>query len=177
MSKLIAYAITILLIAAPSLTIAQTARPLQEARAEGKELTEIRIDVVKNALQLTQEQTKYWPAIEAAIVARAEARRQRLEKVPTRMEETRPDRDFVKALQTRAGDLAERSAELKQLADAWQPLYPTLNDTQKRRMRILAVVVLHGFRENMEDRQDRLESEDLWGAASGSGSGESGVGR
>jgi hypothetical protein len=50
MLKLVAYAFTAVLIATPQLAIAQT-RPLLEARTEGKELTEIRIDVVKNALQ------------------------------------------------------------------------------------------------------------------------------
>jgi hypothetical protein len=170
-------AFTAFLIAAPSFAVAQTARPFQEARTEGKEMTEIRIDVVKNALQLSPEQTQYWPAVEAAILARAETRRQRLENVAARMDESRPDRDFVRSLQKRADDLSERGAGLRKLADAWAPLYPTLNDAQKRRMRILAAVVLHGVREDMEDRQDRREAEDLWGAAVGAGSGESGIGR
>ena len=180
MSKLIAYAITALFITAPSLAIAQTPRPLQEAQAEGRELTEIRIDVVKNALQLSPEQTKYWPAIEEAIRARAEMRRQRLENVAERMDEAQPDRDFVKIMQNHAAVLTERGTALRRLADAWQPLNSTLNDTQKRRMRILAVVVLHGAREDLEDRPSRMEARDardVWGAATGPGSGESGSGR
>ena len=177
MSKLIAYAFTAVLFTVPSIAIAQTARPMLEARTEGKELTEIRIDVVKNALQLSQEQTQYWPAIEAAMLARANARRQRVENVAARVDDARPDRDFVTALRNRADDLSERGAGLRKLADAWQPLYPTLNDAQKRRMRILAAVVLHGVREDMEDRHDRMEADDIWGAATGAGSGESGIGR
>ena len=177
MYKLVAYAFTAVLIATPQLAIAQTARPLLEAKTEGKDLTEIRIDVVKNALQLTPEQTQYWPAIEAAINARADARRQRVENIAARVEDPRADRDFVKTLQTRANELTERGTGLKKLADAWQPLYPTLSDVQKRRMRVLAAVVLRGVREDMEDRQDRMEPEDIWGAAVGSSSGEGGLGR
>ncbi len=142
-------------------------------------MTEIRIDVVKNALQLSPEQTKYWPAIEEAIRARAEMRRQRLENVAERMDEPQPDRDFVKIMQNHAAVLTERGTALRRLADAWQPLYSTLNDTQKRRMRILAVVVLHGAREDLEDRPSRMEARDardVWGAATGPGSGESGSG-
>jgi hypothetical protein len=182
MSKLVAYAITALFVATPSLALAQTARPLQEARAlqearvEGRELTEIRIDVVKNALQLSPEQAKYWPAIEEAIRARAEMRRQRVENVAERLDDSQPDVDFVKVMQNHAAVLTERGTALRRLADAWQPLYPTLNNAQKQRMRILAVVVLHGVREDIEDRPDRIEARDLRGGAEiGAGSGEGGL--
>jgi hypothetical protein len=182
MSRLAAYAISALFIATPSLALAQTARPvqeartLQEARVEGRELTEIRIDVVKNALQLSPEQTKYWPAIEEAIRARAEMRRQRAENVAERLDDSQPDVDFVKVMQNHAAVLTERGTALRRLADAWQPLYPTLNNAQKQRMRILAVVVLHGVREDIEDRPDRIEARDLRGGAEiGAGSGEGGL--
>jgi hypothetical protein len=180
MSKFIAYAISALFIATPSLALAQTARPLQEARAlqearvESRELTEIRIDVVKNALQLSPEQAKYWPAIEEAIRARAEMRRQRVENVAERLEQAQPDVDFVKIMQNHAAVLTERGTALRRLADAWQPLYPTFNDSQKRRMRVLAAVVLHGVREDLEDRDNRIDAQDIRGAAVGASSGESG---
>jgi hypothetical protein len=181
MSKLIAYAFTALLAALPSLAIAQTAPPpsvspsAQGARTEGRDLTEIRIDVVRNALQLSPEQAKYWPAIEEAIRSRAEMRRQRVENVAERMESTQPDRNFVQVLQSHAEALTERGASLRRLADAWQPLYPTLSEAQKRRMRVLAVLVLQGVREDIEERRDRLEAEGIGSAAIGAGSGESGL--
>ena len=154
----------------------QEARALQEARVESRDLTEIRIDVVKNALQLSPEQAKYWPAIEEAIRARAEMRRQRVENVAERLDDSQPDVDFVKVMKNHAAVLTERGTALRRLADAWQPLYPTLNNAQKQRMRILAVVVLHGVREDLEDRPGRIEAEDLRGGASiGAGSGEGGL--
>jgi zinc resistance-associated protein len=183
MSKLIAYAFTALLAALPSLAIAQTAPPpsvspsAQGARTEGRDLTEIRIDVVRNALQLSPDQAKYWPAIEEAIRSRAEMRRQRAENVAERMDEAQPDLDFVKVMQTHAAVLTERGTALRRLADAWQPLYPTLNNAQKQRMRILAVVVLHGVSEDLEDRRDRMEAQGIGSAAIGAGTGESGLGR
>ena len=175
MSKLVAYAFTALFVAVPSLAIAQTSPPMQQAQAEGRELTEIRIDVVKNALQLSPDQTKYWPAIEEAIRARAEMRRQRLENFSERMDEAQPDRNFVKIMQDHAAVLTERGTSLRRLADAWQPLYSTLNDAQKRRMRVLAVVVLHGMREGVENR---IEEEEARGSAAvGASTGESGSAR
>jgi LTXXQ motif family protein len=175
MSKLVAYAFTALFVAVPSLAIAQTPPAMQQAQAESRELTEVRIDVVKNALQLSADQTKYWPAIEEAIRARAEMRRQRLENFSERMDEAQPDRNFVKVMQDHAAALTERGTSLRRLADAWQPLYATLNDAQKRRMRVLAVVVLHGMREGIENR---IEEQEVRGSAAvGASTGEGGFGR
>ena len=123
MTKLATRVLVAMLAAAPTLAIAQTG-PLS---AEARELTEIRIDVVKNALQLSPDQSQYWPAIEGAIRARAEARYQRAQTALNRFEE-RSDRDFLKFLQARADALSERGAGLKRLADAWQPLYGTLTE-------------------------------------------------
>jgi hypothetical protein len=44
------------------------------------------------------------------------------------------DRNPVEFLQRRSTALAQRSADLKKLADAWQPLYQTLSPDQKKRM-------------------------------------------
>ena len=48
------------------------------SQAEFKMLTDIRVGVIKAALQLTPEQEKLWPALNEAIRARAEARYRRL---------------------------------------------------------------------------------------------------
>jgi hypothetical protein len=68
------------------------------------------------------------------------------------------DRDPVEFLQRRAEALAQRAADLKKLADAWQPLYQTLSPEQKRRMAALAIFVLRELRSDVEHR--RLQSED-----------------
>jgi hypothetical protein len=44
-------------------------------------LTDMRVDLVKAALQLTPEQEKYWPAVESAIRAGAEDRKARIAKI------------------------------------------------------------------------------------------------
>lgn len=97
-------------------------------------------------------------------IGRAEARSQRLGNLSTAMDEPRSDRDFVKALQNRAENLTERGAGLKRLADAWQPLYATLDDAQKQRMRVLAVIVLHRMGEGVEARRAEMDDDDMWGA-------------
>lgn len=202
MSRFIAYGFAALLTAAPSLAIAQTAQPMQGQPMQGQsmqgmqpmqgmqrmqgmqggrigakdDVTDNRIDIVKAALQLRPDQMQYWPAVEDAIRSRADGRRQRIENMMSHMEEGQFDRNFVQVLQNRAENLSERGAELKKLADAWQPLYATLDDAQKRRMRVLGVLILHRMREGLEARRERMEDEDM-GAMTGAGTGESGMGR
>jgi hypothetical protein len=150
---------------------------MQQAQTEPRDLTDVRIEVLRDALQLSPEQAKYWPAVEEAIRARAEARNERIEHFVARLREPQPDRNFVRVLQNRADNLSERASGLKRLADAWQPLYPTLTDAQKRRMRILAVVAMRDIREGIEARRMDMDDEDAWGAMTGASSGESGFGR
>jgi hypothetical protein len=52
--------------------------------------------------------------------------------------------------------LTQRGANLKKLADAWQPLYSSLNPEQKQRMRILVVDVLRDLRDAV--RSERMET-------------------
>jgi hypothetical protein len=68
------------------------------------------------------------------------------------------DRNPVEFLQWRANALAQRSADLKRLADAWQPLYQTLTPDQRRRMALLTVFTIREMRDAVEQR--RMESED-----------------
>ncbi|SFV38946.1 LTXXQ motif family protein [Hyphomicrobium facile] len=140
------------------------------------DVTDNRVDIVKAALQLRPDQMQYWPAVEEAIRARAEGRRQRIENMMSHMEEGQLDRNFVQVLQNRAENLSERGAELKKLADAWEPLYSTLDNAQKRRMRILGVLVLHRMREGLEARRDQMDEEGA-GAMMGASTGEGGMGR
>jgi hypothetical protein len=68
------------------------------------------------------------------------------------------DRDPVSFLNRRADALAERAADLKKLADAWQPLYGTLSPDQRMRMAFLTIFVLRELRSGLEQRL--LQSED-----------------
>jgi hypothetical protein len=129
-------------------------------------LTDARVAIVKAALQLTPDQERYWPAIEEAIRARAKDRMSRLETVTTGVAERADrgpienlrDRDPIAFLNRRADALAQRSADLKKLAAAWQPLYQTLTPDQKRRMGFVAMVVIRDLRDRLEQR--RMEDAD-----------------
>ncbi|MDB5594248.1 MAG: hypothetical protein JWM36_1209 [Hyphomicrobiales bacterium] len=125
-------------------------------------LVESRIAVVKAALQLTPDQMKLWPPVEDAIRGRATARQQRLASLIARRKEAREFQP-VEFLQRRSEVLAQRAAGLKKLADAWQPLYATLDVDQKRRMRIVAAIAIRELRNSVENRlmnDDDEEEED-----------------
>jgi LTXXQ motif family protein len=162
----IAAGFTALLVSASSFAYAQA--PLTGAierlsAADVGTLTDARVNIVKAALQLTTDQEKYWPPIEDAIRTRAKDRQARLAAAATRLGERSAievlrDRNPVEFVQRRAAALAERAADLKKLADAWAPLYPTLSPEQKRRMTALTIFVLREMRSGLEQR--RLQSED-----------------
>lgn len=161
----------LLVIGAP-VAHAQQAAPAQSGtpesgrlnQADFKMLTDLRIGVIKAALQLTPEQEKLWPAVEEAIRSRAETRYRRLAALGEHMGQG-SDVDLVQLYRQRADVLADRAAGLKKLADAWQPLYQSLTPDQKTRLRFVTVRVLEGFRTAMENRRMEWNDEediDLW---------------
>jgi LTXXQ motif family protein len=175
MSKILVLGTATLLLAASSIANAQSASstssaaPERLSATERNSLTDMRIDLVKAALQLTPEQEKLWPPVESAIRARAEDRKGRVAKIQEtvgrRADESRADilrnRDPIGFLQRRSEALAQRSADLDKLAEAWQPLYKTLNPEQRQRMAALAIFVLHDLSDVADRRRaDRLDSED-----------------
>ena len=131
-------------------------------------LTDARVAIIKAALQLTPDQERYWPAIEEAIRARAKDRITRLEGVTTGVAERADrsplenmrDRDPIAFLNRRSDALAQRSADLKKLATAWQPLYQTLTPDQKRRMGFVAMVVVRDLRDRVEQRRMEAAEDD-----------------
>jgi hypothetical protein len=98
------------------------------------DMTDVRVNLVKAALQLTPDQEKLWPAVEDTIRTRAKNRQERVANAAARISELRDrtpieilrDRDPIDFMHRRADALAQRSTDLKKLADAWQPLYSTL---------------------------------------------------
>jgi len=163
---------TALFVTASPLAYAQTpsatAPERSNAAAEWNKLTDLRIDLVKAALQLTPDQQKLWPPIENAIRARAEDRKARLAKVVETMgkraDESPADvmanRDPIAFLQRRAEALAQRSVDLNKLAEAWQPLYKTLSPEQRQRMAALAIFVLRDMSDVVERRRAQSEDDD-----------------
>ena len=171
MLKLTAAVATALFVTASPLAYAQTATTAQSdhpSAAELKKLTDLRIDLVKAALQMTPDQTKLWPPVENAIRARAEGRQARLAKIRETMgkraEESRSEvlenRDPIAFMQRRAEALSQRSADLNKLAEAWQPLYKTLSPEQRKRMAALAIFVFHDMSDAIERRRAEAEEDD-----------------
>ncbi len=167
MLKIVAAGVTALFVTASPLAHAQTAATAAPSSATDlSALTDMRINVVKAALQLTSDQEKYWPAIEDAIRARAKDRQARIADAQLRITEMRDsspievlrERDPIDFLQRRADALAQRAADLKRLAGAWQPLYKTLTPDQKKRMAFLSVYVLREMSDALEQRG--VQSED-----------------
>ena len=115
------------------------------------DLTDARVAIVKAVLQLTPDQEKYWPAVADAIRVRAQNRNARIariaETVGKMSNESTSDilrgRDPIAFLDRRADALAQRSQDLKKLADAWRPLYTTLSPEQKERLASLTLFALH----------------------------------
>jgi LTXXQ motif family protein len=163
--NLVATGLTALFITASPLAYAQQAPSWAASAVDVSTLTDARITIVKAALQLTPDQEKFWPAIDNGIRARAHVWQARIATAVERLSEQRGspiealrDRDPVDFLHRRADSLAQRAADLKTLADAWQPLYQTLNPDQKRRMAFLTIFVLREMRNGVEQR--RLQSEE-----------------
>jgi hypothetical protein len=129
--------------------------------AELKSLTDARVSVIKAALQLTAEQEKFWPAVEEAIRTRSKNRQVRLERLAALRDdgpmEALQGRNIVELMQKRAEALGQRATDLKKVADAWEPLYKTLSEDQKKRMAFVTVVAARGIRDTIERR---LETED-----------------
>jgi hypothetical protein len=115
------FAATIALaLAGPGVAYAQKRPPLEDRAA----VVDARIAEHKAALKLTPDQEKNWPAYEAALRNLAKLRVERYQ-------EQKPANP-VALLRQRAEDLSSASAALKQLADAEEPLFNSLDDTQKR---------------------------------------------
>ena len=100
MLRLVAFAFAALLVTIPTSARAQGGPPTQDmmpsAQGSAQDLTDVRIEVLKTALQLSPEQAKYWPAIEEAIRSRADERRERMDNLADRMHKPQPDRNFLK---------------------------------------------------------------------------------
>jgi hypothetical protein len=98
-----------------------------------------RIAAVHAGLKLTPDQEKLWPPLEAAVKDFAKLR---IDRAEARMKARDEDRDSkagdpVTLLRDRADHMAETAAAMKKIADAADPLYKSLDEAQKRRLRVL----------------------------------------
>src|SRR5687768_3728423 len=116
MPKFMIAGLTAFLLSAPLTAHAQGpspagAMPSLPSAVDLKAFTDQRIDLVKAALQLTPDQAKLWPAVEAAVRARADARHARLTKLAARASEPH-DFNAIEVLRARAEALTQKAAGL-----------------------------------------------------------------
>jgi zinc resistance-associated protein len=147
MKKTIIAGVTALALLAPSLSYAQQ-QPTQQGAADHERghpsqadlnaFTDARVAALKAGLQLTPDQLQKWAPVEQAIRAMAQARQQRWQRVRN---EARSE-DAIARLRARADAMTQRAADLRKLADAAEPLYQSLTEEQKHRLRFLAPMVM-----------------------------------
>jgi hypothetical protein len=99
-----------------------------------------RLAALKAGLKLTAAQEPLWAPFEAAvremITERAEARTERRSD-RREAKEAGELPDPIARMRDRAERLSDRAESLENLADAAEPLYKSLDDAQKRRLRVL----------------------------------------
>lgn len=99
-----------------------------------------RIAAVHAGLKLTADQDKLWPPVDAAV---KDLVKLHIDRAEARMKARDDDRDQaepdpVTRLRDHADTMAATAAAMKKVADAADPLYKSLDDGQKRRLRVLA---------------------------------------
>jgi zinc resistance-associated protein len=129
--------------------------PSQEDRAA---FTDARIAALKAGLRLTPDQEKNWPAFETAWRDIAKARGERMadRKDGSGAQGTA---DPVERMRRHAEMMSNAAASLNQLADAQEPLYQSLDDSQKKRFLLLSKVVMSGQRHFAQMRQHGRDHE------------------
>jgi zinc resistance-associated protein len=145
--KTIAAATIALTVAGAGLALAQQTPSRDTARWQPSNediaaFTDARIAGLKAGLKLTAEQEKNWPAVETAIRDLAKQRTENMKQRAERRDARRDARsggdaarqsDTIARLRRGADALTTRAAGLKKLADASEPLYQSLDESQKHR--------------------------------------------
>jgi len=151
MLKTVLATITALTISGAGLAYAQSSPPAVASRwrpsaEDAAAMTDARIAALRTGLKLTAEQEKLWPPVEAAIRSLA---KQRADRMMARADmrrgnapATRPDP--LERMRRNADAMTSSGAALKQLADAAEPLYKTLDEGQKHRFALLLRVGRQG---------------------------------
>ncbi len=152
MRKTIIAGLTALALVSTSLVYAQETPGPQGATEERwrpspedmKAFTDARIAALKAGLQLTPDQEKKWPAVEQVIREMAKARQERMGEWKDRAKDEKVD--AIARIRARADAMTQRAADLRKLADVAEPLYQSLSDDQKHRLRFLVHMAMghHG---------------------------------
>jgi hypothetical protein len=91
-----------------------------------------RIAGIKAGLRLTPEQEKKWSGFESAVHDISTKRADRQVALRAEPPQQKGPADFIEQMRQASVSMSERSVAEKQLADAAQPLYASLDDKQKR---------------------------------------------
>src|SRR6202012_4120621 len=148
MRKILLAGVAVLAIAGTTVVYAQHRHWFQEHMRINPEdrpaLTDAGIAAVHAGLKLTPDQEKLWPPLESAVRDFAKLR---MDRANARMNAKTNDRsddqdgqkqdDPVARLRDRADNMTASGAALKKIADAADPLYKTLDEGQKRRLKVL----------------------------------------
>jgi hypothetical protein len=146
MRKFTIAAIAVLSIAGSGVVYAQYHRPWMHEHMRHMHINpedraamlDARIAAVHAGLKLNADQEKLWPPVEAAVRDFAKLR---IDRANARMTAIQADADKpedpVARLRQHAEDMGATSSALKQIADAADPLYKTLDEGQKRRLAAL----------------------------------------
>jgi hypothetical protein len=118
--------------AAPAAAAPTAAAPAPRARKDsGALFNEAQLVSIKNRLKLSSYQEQYWPAVEAALRA-----------IGWRAKQDAARKGDPRAAQTHAAEMIDpNGAEVQQLKSAAFPLIMSMNDDQKREVRMLAMVM------------------------------------
>jgi hypothetical protein len=142
MWKVVAAGVAIIIIVGSTIVLAQGSTKVQESfdfvagglSAEAIDtLTDARVGALEAVLQLTPAQAALWPAVDAALRDMIKAR---FERISADRNES-PAGNLGVRLRNRGEAMIAMGNGLKELADAAEPLFRTLSDTQKRRLSLL----------------------------------------
>src|ERR1700684_2864528 len=160
MRNILLAGVAVLAIAGSTVVYAQQHRPwirehMRMSPEDRAAFADARIAAVHAGLKLTPDQEKLWPPVEAAARDFAKLR---IDRANARMnaqndassDAQKPD-DPVARLRARADRMATTAAVLKRIADPADPLYKTLDDGQKRRLKVLTHFGHKGWRHHEAD--------------------------
>ncbi len=119
-----------------------------------------RVAALHAGLALTPDQEKLWPPVESVLKDLGQKREARIEEMRAEWEKEKDKTqrpDAMTRLRHAADFMTQTGADLKRLADAAQPLYDTLSDSQKRNLARMMRHDMHmrmheGFRERAMHR-------------------------
>jgi hypothetical protein len=157
MKKVLLAGVAALAIAGTTMVYAQHRPWFEHMRMNPEDraaFADARIAAVHAGLKLTPDQEKLWPPLEAAVRDFAKLRIDRANaRMTAKPDDAQKADDPVARLRERADNMTASGAALKKIADAADPLYKTLDEGQKRRLKVLTHMEHRGDGEGWRHRE------------------------